>query len=124
MPLLNVGRILNSKNFSQTFTVYRENGSWQAGRWVSTEAPLQMIGAITAASPLDLNQVSEGDRVTGVMCFYSQQEIFTTHAGESTEADGTSDQIVWNGDRYRISSVMPWSDYGYYKALGVRMMGE
>jgi hypothetical protein len=124
MPLLNVGRIINSPNFSQTFTVYRESGSWKAGRWVSSETQLTMFGTITAAGALDLNQVSEGDRVTGVMCFYSQQEIFVTHASEQGISDGTSDQIEWNGDRYRISSVTPWSDFGYYKAIGVRMVGE
>ena len=60
----------------------------------------------------------------GAMCFYSQQEIFTTHSGESSQTDGTSDQIVWNGNRFRVTSVMPWSDYGYFKAVGVRMASE
>lgn len=122
--MINVGRIVNSKNFAQAFTVFRETGSWQNGRWISVETPIQMSGVITAASPNDLNQVPEGDRVTGTMCFYSQQEIFETRANDPNVKDGTSDQILWNGYRYRVSSVMPWSDYGYYKAIAVRMVAE
>lgn len=122
--MINVGRIINSRNFAQTFTVYREGGTWQAGVWVSSETPIVMQGTVTAANPRDLDQVPEGDRTTGVMCFYSQQEIYTTRAGDRTQPDGTSDQISWNGDRYRVSSVMPWSDFGYYKALAVRMVSE
>jgi glucose dehydrogenase len=122
--MINVGRIMSSKNFSQTYTVFRETGSWQNGRWVSSETPIQMTGVITAASPNDLKQVAEGDRVTGSMCFYSQEEMFETRANDPDVKDGTSDQILWNGYRYRVSSVMPWSDYGYYKVIAVRMVAE
>lgn len=122
--MINVGQIINSRNFAQTFTVYRQSGSWISGRWVSSETPIQMRGVVTAMNPKDLTQVPEGDRVTGIMCFYSQQPIYTTHAGSGSPPDGTSDEIVWQGERYRISSVVPWNDYGYYKAFGVRMVSE
>lgn len=124
--MINIGRIVNSQNFARSFTVYRETGSWQKGKWIPTETPIQMSGTITAASPNDLNQVPEGDRVTGTICFYSQQEIFETRANDPDPnvKDGTSDQILWDGYRYRVSSVMPWGDFGYYKAIAVRMVSE
>lgn len=118
--MINVGRIVNSRNFAQTsgFTVYRQTGSWERGRWVTSETTTQMQGTVTAASSKDLIQVPEGDLIKGVMCFYSQQMIF------ETRPEGTSDEIVWQGDRYRVFSVFPWSDFGYYKALGVRMVSK
>lgn len=123
--MINVGRIVNSRNFAQPkgFTVYRQSGEWVASRWVSAdETIIQMSGTITAANPNDLDQVPEGDRIVGMMCFYSQQPIYTTRA--EGDAGGTSDEIVWNGERYRISTVVPWGDFGYYKAIGVRMVSE
>lgn len=123
--MINVGRIVNSRNFAQPkgFTVYRQSGEWVAGRWVpADEAIIPMSGTITAANPNDLVQVPEGDRIVGMMCFYSQQPIYTTRAED--DAGGTSDEIVWNGERYRISTVVPWGDFGYYKAIGVRMVSE
>jgi hypothetical protein len=120
--MINVGRIVNSRNFAQQggFTVFRKNGSWMGGRWVESESEIQMQGTVTAMNPKDLVQVPEGDRVNGMMCFYSQQPIYTTHAEGNEINAGTSDEIVWKGDRYRISSVVPWVDFGYYKAFGVR----
>jgi hypothetical protein len=117
--MINVGRIVNSRNFAQPggFTVYRQTGDWVAGRWVpSPEKKILMQGTVTALNPNDLEQVPEGDRVTGMMNFYSQQPMYTTRA------EGTSDQIEWQGDRYRIMSVQPWQDFGYFKATGVRMV--
>lgn len=77
-----------------------------------------MQGTVTVASSKDILQVPEGDRVTGMMCFYSQQPIHITRP------EGTSDEIVWKGERYRITFLFPWSDFGYYKAIGVRMVSD
>jgi hypothetical protein len=124
--MINVGRIVNSRNFSQPggFTVYRKSGDWKSGRWVSFEDSIQMQGTVTAMNPKDLIQVPEGDRVTGIMCFYSEQFIYTTRSESDVAEGGTSDEIVWRDDRYRIFSVVPWGDFGYVKAYGVRMVSE
>lgn len=124
--MINVGRTVNSRNFAQPkgFTVFRQSGDWVAGRWVASETEIKIPGTVTAANPNDLIQVPEGDRVVGLMCFYSTQPIYTTRAATETDAGGTSDEIVWNEERYRVSSVVPWVDFGYWKAFGVRMVGE
>lgn len=119
--MINVGRITLSRNFAQPagFIVYRITGDWVKGRFVAV-APieLKLQGTITVAAPKDLMQVPEGDRVTGLMCFFSMQEIFVTRT------EGISDEILWQGERYRVSAVVPWQDFGYYKAFGVRMAGD
>jgi hypothetical protein len=119
--MINVGRITQSRNFAQPkgFTVFRITGDWDHGRFVSLPAvELKLQGTITVASPKDLKQVPEGDRVTGLMCFFSTQQIHITRT------EGISDEILWQGERYRVSAVVPWQDFGYYKAFGVRMAGD
>jgi len=121
--MINVGHVVLSRNFAQPkgFTVYRQSGEWIRGRWESTEQMLRLSGTITVASPEDLEQVPEGDRVTGSMCFYSPREIYRTR--DDGDDSGTSDEIEWHGERYRVYAVLPWRDYGYYKAIGARMDG-
>jgi len=125
--MINVGHIVNSRNFAQPkgFTVFRTTGDWVRGRFVTDpEKKLNYTGTITVANADDLEQVPEADRVTGIMCFYSQKPMYITRAADSAEAAGISDEIEWQRDRYRIIQVLPWRDFGYYKAFGVRMAGD
>ena len=121
--MINVGRIVNSRNFAQGkgFAVFRKTGSWEAGRFVQTETKLNFSGTITPCNPKDLIQVPEGDRVTGIMCFHCEKQIYTTRTDIKK---GTSDEIEWQGERYRVSSVVPYVDFGYWKAFGVRMVSK
>ncbi len=115
MPLINVSRIIKSPKFAQTFSVFRKSGNWVDSRWVQTESEIKMTGVVTVANAQEIIQIPEADRTTGVMCFHSTQELFTTNK------KGTSDEIAWQGNRYRVYSVYPWIDYGYYKAFGIKM---
>lgn len=115
--MINVSRLLRSPRFVQSFTVYRKGGSFVEGEWVQTETAVPMFGVITAASAKDLLQVPEGDRVKGIMAFYSTRELIVTNE------TGTSDEVVWNNERYRLFQLWPYKDYGFYKALGERMAG-
>ena len=122
--MINVGRIVNSRNFAQSngITVHRKTGGhWEAGRFVQTEIELTFGGTVTPCSPKELAQVPEGDRVAGIMCFHSEQKIYTTY---NDVEKGTSDEIEWQGERYRIASVIPYVDFGYWKAFGVRMVSD
>jgi hypothetical protein len=118
MPRINVSKVIKSPKFVQTYTVFRKTGDWVSGRFVSTESQIKVSGVVTPPNAKEILQVPEGDRTTGVMCFHSTQELFVTRP------EGTSDEIVWKGIRYRVSQVMPWIDYGYWKAFGVRMEGS
>lgn len=126
MPRLNVSRVINNPQFAQGYTVYRKTGQWVAGRFVEIENALNYYGTITAANVKDLNQVPEGDRVTGMMCFYSTQPIYVTRDDTDIDSNeiGTSDEIEWRGERYRIVQILPEQDWGYYKAFGTRIKGK
>ena len=115
--MIDVSRVINNPKFAKNFTVYRKTGSFIAGQFIPTETPITFYGVITPCNPKDLVQVPEGDRIVGLMCFHCTQQVYVTNA------TGTSDEIIWNNERYRISSTIPWGDFGYYKAFGVRMVG-
>ncbi|HBC94293.1 MAG TPA: hypothetical protein DCZ10_15700 [Pelotomaculum sp.] len=120
--MINVAEILYDPDLNQDFTVYRKTGTWTAGRYSETETPLSFTGVILPANAKEINQFPEGDRVTGMMKFFSEREIYVTRSND--EGKGTSDQILWSGHRYRIINVKPYKDYGYYRAFGVYMDGE
>ncbi|RKN75004.1 hypothetical protein [Paenibacillus ginsengarvi] len=124
--MINVGRVVLSRNFAQPkgFKVYRTTGAWANGRFVlDPEKQLTLQGTVTVANADDLEQIPEGDRVSGMICSYSPQPIYVTRA-DGEESPGVSDEIEWRGERYRVKAVLPWIDFGYYKAFGERMAGD
>lgn len=122
MPRINVSRVINSAKLRENFTVWRKTGDWdENGRWIQSENPLIFSGVVTAAGTKDIIQVPEGDRISQLMCFHSTQEIFTTH--KDSQFSGTSDEIEWRGNRYKVFKVLTWTDFGYFKAIGVSMEG-
>lgn len=116
--MVNVQDLIQDPDFAQPFTIYRKTGAWQDGAYTQSEQQLTAYGIIIAANAKDLLQVPEGDRVKGIMVFYSTEPLLVTNSA------GTSDQVVWRGERYRLFPTWPYVDYGYYKALGERMAGD
>ncbi len=120
--MLNVSRILSHPLIAQTFTVHRSSGQFAAGGWTeNAPSSITISGAAYPSTVRDLQAIPEGDRVSGMMTFLSPQPIYLTHAAGTP---GTSDQIEWKGEFYRIIQIMDWSDYGYYMGIGARMMGN
>jgi hypothetical protein len=121
--MINLSRIINSPLLAQTYTVYHNTGQWSDdGEWTPdpNPTPITYWGPVIAANSKDVLQVPEGDRVEGMMVFYSDvsQPLLTSHSDP-----GTADQLVWNGDTYRVWQDFTYLSYGYYKACGVRMAG-
>ena len=119
--MINVSRVINSPKFSQPFTVWRKSGDWIAGRFVPTETSITISGVVTAAGTKDIIQVPEGDRTSQLMVFHSTMPLYVTH--DDIEGKGTSDEIEWHRERYRLLQIKDWSDFGYYKAYGTSMSG-
>ncbi len=118
--------VVNDADFAQAFTITRsEGGSWQAGVWTNATTEIPSYGIIQPATKYDLKQVPEGDRVEGALSFHSSQPIFKTHTVAQNDTNaGISDIIVWHNQSYRIAYVYPWADFGFFKAVGVRMSGQ
>lgn len=120
--MLSVGELITDPDFAQPYSVLRSTGVFALGGFISNTTLLSFYGVITVAQDQDLDTLPEGDRITGSMLFYANGPIYTTIVGANSE--GLSDVIAWRGQNYRIAKVFPYVDYGYYKAIGVRMSGE
>ncbi|MFP3391013.1 hypothetical protein [Brevibacillus sp. SIMBA_040] len=122
--MIDVSEVITDPDFAQTYTVHRKAGEWIRGDWVpSDETPLKMTGPVIVADAETLEQIPEGDRVTGLMCFYSTQELFESGDGNAP-IEGTTDVVEWKGNRYKLIKVFPYGDYGFYKAVGQRKAGD
>jgi hypothetical protein len=128
--MIDISEIISDPDFAQEFLVHREIGANIAGRYVVDEIDLTLYGVIIPATTKDLEQIPEGDRVTGMMVFYVPIDtpLYITKndtlAGQATNTTMTSDQCVWRGDKYRIFQTNSYDDYGYIKAICVYMQGD
>jgi hypothetical protein len=123
--MINVAEVVSDPDLCQTVTVQRSHGAFALGGWSDSQATTSTFpisAVVTVASENDLRQVPEGDRVAGAMMFHTTQPLYLTHGATPQAAD--SDILVWNGNRYRLIKIWPYVNYGYYKAMGVRMSGE
>ena len=125
MPTISLTRVANSVAFAQEFTVNRSTGTFQQGGYVQTTTPIPFWGIIQPASNQDLAQVPEGDRVTGMMGFISEQRMYRTYV--DGETSGIGDTITWPpnvGVTYKVVAVVPWLQFGFWKAIASRQPGE
>lgn len=126
MSLVNVSEIITDPDFCQDFIVRRRSGGrFQSGGFVpGSEVEVAMSGAIVPLSGKELELIPEAERVKGTMGFWttSDNPIYTTR--NLTNDKDISDVIVWQGETYKILNVDPYSDYGYYHAVGVREVGD
>jgi hypothetical protein len=127
MPIIQMSDIVNDPYITapEGYVITRNYGSWVAGIWTVAPTTLQGYGVIRPAKEEELEMVPAGDRVKGLMCFYSSTPIFIS--GTTAQNDGnahTSDQIAWNGQNWRVVAVGNWTDFGYWKAIARRMSGE
>lgn len=118
--MIDVSDIINDPDFATRLTVTRSQGVFARGGWQSTSTTLTVMGVANTSSGNDLEQLEEGDRVTGNMTFYSTQPLYATRAGASA---GLSDLITYKGDTYRLAKVWDRSANGFFKAVGVRTSG-
>ena len=118
--MINVASVVHSPMLSQKITVMRRWGKWENGLFVrGLSEKLTIKGVITIAKPEDLEILPEGDRQSGTLRVLTTEKLYQT--GE--EETGLSDVIVWRGNQYRLISVSPDVDYGFFRSLAVKMRG-
>jgi hypothetical protein len=126
VSLIDVSEVITDPDFCQDFTVYRRSGGrFQSGGFVpGDEAEVPMSGVVIPLSSKELELIPEAERVKGTMGFWTTSEnpIYVTR--NLTSDKDISDVALWNGERYKILSVDPYSDYGFYHAIGVREVGD
>ena len=123
--MINLSRVLNSPKMRQTFTIYRSSGGrFGAGGWIEdTPIEIEASGIVWPSTAREILQVPEGDRALGMMTFATTVPLYTTRAEGATSA-GTSDQLEWKDELYRVISRLPFTDYGFNVAVGARLSGD
>lgn len=123
--MINLAAVIHSPMLSQSITIKRSSGIWEEGEFVlngSSPETLSLQGVVIVASSRDLHMVPEGDRQSGAMKILTTERLYVT--GEMNEQSNFSDVLVWRGDEYRIYSVTPDADYGFYRSIAMRISGE
>jgi len=127
--MINIAEMMYDPDFSQGYTVHRKTVIWTAGKPIETTVDYDYIGVVVASDFKEIQQVPEADRVSGMMSFYSTGQFFLsrtfdTQGYDSDKKDGTSDQIEWRGNKYKVIQVLPFVDYGYWECIAARIEGE
>lgn len=121
MPTISFADLANDPDLGQPFTIIRTaGGQFVRGGWSGKTQNIPTYGLIVPADDWALAQVPEGDRVTGSMMAITTTTLYLT----SEAAGAVSDQISWQGDRYRVVHVGPYQDFGYNFAVLTRMTGS
>ena len=123
--MISLSDIVQDSDLAQPFVILRSSGgAFVAGGWQEGEPQsIDAYGVVTPASEQQLQQVPEGDRVTEAKSFYSVTPMYRTHEWPS-DNPGTSDILVWHGQKYRVAAVGQWGDYGFWYAVATRMAGS
>lgn len=120
--MINLSQVITNPAFCTTFIVYRKTGKFIKGRFQETEVAIHFKGIITTCKGRDLEQIPEGDRVGGERNILTLQPIYVTRDLENNK--GTSDEILWHGERYKLRIVNDDSDYGFYKGIAQKISGK
>lgn len=126
--MINVAKAITDPRFSQKFKVFRKSGEWVKGRFTESEKEISMIGVVTPSKPKEIEMIPEGDRVGGEITIHTTRKLYTTRSINTSEANeenqGTSDIIEWQSERYKLYQVNDYSQYGYYSAIGMRLVSN
>jgi hypothetical protein len=121
--MISLEEIILDPDFVTKFLIIRTKGEFVKGRWVQTDIEeIPVYGIATPVSSRDLNQLPEGDRISGLMNFYTikKEPLYLTRTGVD---EGISDQILYDNIYYKLKSVEPWEPFGYWHAIGERTKG-
>jgi len=127
--MINLARVIHSPMLSQEITILRATGAWENGTLKDLVLQIAdgdvdtitMRGIITVAAPEDMTEIPEGDREGGAMKVLTTARVYKS--GETGGA-GFSDVLRWHGRYYRVQSVTPDRDYGFWRAVCTRLLME
>lgn len=96
--------------------VKRSNTVWKRGVQTAGERRISVTGVVFPASAKDLELVEDGDRWHGLKTFLTHDCPLNV-----SNTENTSDQVIWDGNRYKLIHAFNYAPWGYYKAIGELM---
>ena len=120
--MINVSELMSDPDFSSYYTVVRTKIKWVKGRQEKTDTQrLKYFGPVQPATPDELQQIPEGDRSQEVfkfMCAPPKKIYITNTVSDKESTDGIlSDQIIYDGEMWKIIRVTNWRRHGYTRAF-------
>lgn len=109
--MIDVSRLLTDPDFCEPFVIRRRVGKWEAGRFIAAPEDTAVTGIVEPTNGDDLEQLPEGDRVSGMMTFYTKQPVYLAQDKRQ------SDEIIWRGKTYKAQHILDWSRHGFYKVI-------
>jgi hypothetical protein len=121
MALINMSRFVTPPKGKMGFTINRKSaGQFVEGGFSETTSQIVVTdGSAVPTSSKDIQQLPEADRIAQSMTFYCKEAMFVTRSNA-----GTSDQILYGGSLWRLERVYDRSEFGFFKAVGLRMAGD
>jgi hypothetical protein len=124
MPTFTLQDVINDEDLAEEWTVLRSSGQQAAGGWQSSTTAIPFWGVTSVDEATLIEMVPDADRVHGMRLFISECRMYVTSEQREDGTSGTSDVIVWHGQKYRVRSVGDYSDRGgFWFAIADRMSG-
>lgn len=115
-PFLNIGELITDPDFCQNFVIIRRRGTWNLGRFITTEEKICTYGIIDPQSTNEMQFNPDGVLIRGLIKVYTHMELYTTHKTntvDGSEENYNSDILVWDNHQYLILDEDNYKDYGY-----------
>lgn len=102
MARIDVSELMTDPDFVNAFTLVRRTPTVNDfGENTFTEVLSVAIGSVQSPGKETLQRLPEGVKLSNVKTIYTKA-VMTAN----------QDQIVWEGQRYNIYSVLPWGNFG------------
>lgn len=116
--MLDISFLLDDLDFVTTFQIVKNQGEWQDGEYVVSQAASETVsGVVRATGKDDLEMLPEADRISGSITFWTRKPI---------DLDLTASpppRLRYAGNTYKIMHLENWQDSGYTKMIGI-MLGR
>jgi hypothetical protein len=109
-------------DLAQPFDVLRSTGGFLNGTWQTrSEEMIPFYGVIAEPSVDKIEMEPQADVRHGDIVIWCHEPLYVTQ-GSTDSCEGSSSDIVrWRDHEYRLLEVRLLADWGYYRAVGVRM---
>lgn len=113
-PLLNISELIVDPDFCQDFKVLRREGTWNLGRFTTTETEIDTYGIIDPQPTKEMQFNPDGVLLKGIIKVYTHLELYTTQKINNEDGKSyNSDLVVWHGNHYIVIDEDNYADYGY-----------
>lgn len=109
--MIDLSQLIHDPDFCEPFVIRRQKGSWKNGRFELVYEDCKVKGIVEPTSGDDLEQLPEGDRVSGMMTFYTKEQV------QLALDPQPADHIICRGKVYKAVQVLDWSRHGFYKTI-------